>query len=325
MVYLSSEMAKLWCFSGTPLPPSRNQVPLLLHDNKSNLIKYIYRGEFKLFKFVVAYLIYIVPLQLQLRRNHGVQRYSNTKVPKSMKIYASMNKESESETPQMLKIVVSGVTELLRVFSPSFDQASFEKQRDEFPISTVDDVLSIIKSDYDNAYFVTGNFTSSIYAEDCMFEDPTIKFRGRELYARNLKLLVPFFDRASIILQNIEKDVDFDRNFVLASWKLRCLSPSLCALMNHHILFSNTLYSSHCSVMKLGTIVFVDSFGLSGVLRWPSVLKTNLKLPWRPLISIDGSTIYELNENYRIVRHVESWNVSAVEAVLQIFSLNSGG
>lgn len=123
MVYSSSEMAKLWCFSGTPLPPSRNQVPLLLHDNKSNLIKYIYRGEFKLFKFVVAYLIYIVPLQLQLRRNHGVQRYSNTKVPKSMKIYVSMNKESESETPQMLKIVVSGVTELLRVFSPSFDQA----------------------------------------------------------------------------------------------------------------------------------------------------------------------------------------------------------
>jgi len=28
---------------------------------------------------------------------------------------------------------------------------------------------------------------------------------GRDLYARNLKLLVPFFDRASIILQKIEK------------------------------------------------------------------------------------------------------------------------
>ncbi|CAJ1976218.1 unnamed protein product [Sphenostylis stenocarpa] len=52
-------------------------------------------------------------------------------------------------------------------------------------------------------------------------------------------------------------------------------------------------------------------------------LRTNLKLPWRPLISIDGSTIYELNEDYRIVRHVESWNVSAIEAVLQIFSINS--
>ncbi|KAG5004311.1 hypothetical protein JHK82_028325 [Glycine max] len=128
---------------------------------------------------------------------------------------------------------------------------SLEKQRDqiEFPASSVDDVLRIIKSDYDNAYFVT----------------------GRELYARNLKLLVPFFDSASIILQKIDKDVDSDTNFVLASWKLR----------------------------------------------------TNLKLPWRPLISIDGSTVYELNEDYKIVRHVESWNISAVEAVLQIFSFKS--
>lgn len=31
-----------------------------------------------------------------------------------------------------------------------------EKQRDEFSVSSVDDVLIIIKSDYDKAYFVTG-------------------------------------------------------------------------------------------------------------------------------------------------------------------------
>jgi len=103
MVYVSLEMAKLWCFSGTPLLPSRNQVPLLLHHNKSNLIIYIY----------------VVTLQSQFRRNHSVQRCSNTNMSKSMKTYASMNKERESETPQILKIVVSGVTELLRLFSPS--------------------------------------------------------------------------------------------------------------------------------------------------------------------------------------------------------------
>ncbi|KAL5138844.1 Zeta-carotene desaturase, chloroplastic/chromoplastic [Glycine soja] len=185
------------------------------------------------------------------RRNHGVQNCSNTNTLNRRKIYACLNREKESETPQILKIAVSGVTELLRLFSPSSHQTSLEKQRDqiEFPASSVDDVLRIIKSDYDNAYFVT----------------------GRELYARNLKLLVPFFDSASIILQKIDKDVDSDTNFVLASWKLR----------------------------------------------------TNLKLPWRPLISIDGSTVYELNEDYKIVRHVESWNISAVEAVLQIFSFKS--
>ncbi|TKY52142.1 hypothetical protein E2542_SST23662 [Spatholobus suberectus] len=219
----------------------------------------------------------LLPLHSQFRRNHGVQSCSNTYTLNSRNTYASLNREKESETPQVLKIAVSGVTELLRLFSPSNQTStSLEKQKEEFPAPSVDDVLRIIESDYDNAYFVTGNFTSSIYAENCIFEDPTIKFRGRELYVRNLKLLVPFFDCASIILQKIEKDVDSDTNFVLASWKLR----------------------------------------------------TNLKLPWRPLISIDGSTIYELNEDCKIVKHVESWNVSALEAVLQIFSLkfeNSGG
>jgi hypothetical protein len=31
-----------------------------------------------------------------------------------------------------------------------------EKQNNEFSVSTVDDVLIIIKADYDNSYFVTG-------------------------------------------------------------------------------------------------------------------------------------------------------------------------
>ncbi|KHN14722.1 hypothetical protein glysoja_038131 [Glycine soja] len=119
----------------------------------------------------------------------------------------------ESETPQILKIAMSGVTELLRLFSPSSNQTRLEKHRDEFPASSVDDVLRIIQSDHHNAYFLT----------------------GRELYARNLKLLVPFFDCGSIILQKIDK-----------------------------------------------------------------ACRTNLNLPWRPLISIDGSTVYELNEDCKV-------------------------
>lgn len=158
----------------------------------------------------------------------------------------------KNETPQVLKIAVSGVTELLRLFSPpqqtSVLSDDIEKQNNDSTVSSVEDVLIIIKSDYDNDYFVTGNFTSSIYTENCIFEDPTIKFSGRDLYARNLKLLVPFFDCASIKLLKIEKEVESDTNFLRASWKLR----------------------------------------------------TNLKLPWRPLIAIDGSTSYELNEDFKV-------------------------
>ncbi|OAP01502.1 hypothetical protein AXX17_AT3G04370 [Arabidopsis thaliana] len=52
-------------------------------------------------------------------------------------------------------------------------------------------------------------------------------------------------------------------------------------------------------------------------------LRTYLKLPWRPLISINGNTVYDLDKDFKIVRHVESWNVSALEAIGQIFTVKS--
>ncbi|KAK1314163.1 hypothetical protein QJS10_CPA06g01556 [Acorus calamus] len=55
----------------------------------------------------------------------------------------------------------------------------------------------------------------------------------------------------------------------------------------------------------------------------PNPNRTYLKLPWRPLISIGGTTLYELNDNFKIVRHVESWDVSALEAIGQIFTTGS--
>ncbi|KAJ4719622.1 Nuclear transport factor 2 (NTF2) family protein [Melia azedarach] len=142
------------------------------------------------------------------------------------------------------------------------------EQREEISVSDIDDIVTILKADYENAYFVTGIFTSEIYVKDCIFEDPTISFRGTELYSRNLRLLVPFFEYPSIRLQKIEKGSNSKTNFVLATWKLR----------------------------------------------------TYLKLPWRPLICIDGSTVYELNDEFKIIRHAENWNVSALEAIGQIFT-----
>ncbi|KAL3649720.1 hypothetical protein CASFOL_006123 [Castilleja foliolosa] len=182
---------------------------------------------------------------------------------------------NEIETPQLLKIAVSGMTELLRLFSPAATERTVlvdNEWNNEISASSANDVLSVIKSDYEKAYFVTGLFTSAIYAEDCTFEDPTIKFQGTELYARNLRLLTPFFDNPSIHLIKIETGIDSEKEFIVGSWRLR----------------------------------------------------TFLKLPWKPLISIDGNTTYDLNEEFRIVRHVEGWNISALEAIVQIFTPSFG-
>ncbi|XP_021858708.2 uncharacterized protein [Spinacia oleracea] len=139
----------------------------------------------------------------------------------------STNNNSKKQKPRLLKFAVNGLTEFLRLFS-SVNNNRMDmvvgKGEDDLIISGVDDVLGILKSDYDSAYFVTGIFTSSVYVEDCLFEDPTIKFRGRELYSRNLQLLVPFFEQPSIVLKSIEKGADDERDFVLANWSLRCLA-----------------------------------------------------------------------------------------------------
>lgn len=198
------------------------------------------------------------------RRIHGYQCCSSP--PK--------HKNRETQTPQLVKVAVSGVTELLRLFSFTGGRSISvdNDRRDDVPVSCIDEVLSTVKSDYEKAYFVTGLFTSAIYAEDCTFEDPTIKFRGKELYSRNLSLLVPFFEDPSIQLKKIEKGISSKTEFIVASWTLR----------------------------------------------------TYLKLPWKPFIFIDGKTVYDLDEQFRIVRHVESWNISALEAIGQIFTPSFG-
>ncbi|PPD71225.1 hypothetical protein GOBAR_DD31893 [Gossypium barbadense] len=184
---------------------------------------------------------------LNLHRVHGGARWCCCSV--------SPENENKTRTPPLLRLAVSGVTELLRLFSSSAqgNRADYQlksEDRDENSASDIDDVLRILKADYENAYFVT----------------------GKELYSRNLKLLVPFFDSPSIRLQKIEKGANMETDFVAATWRLR----------------------------------------------------TYLKLPWRPLISVNGSTIYELDEKLKIVRHAESWDVTALEAIGQIFTPSIG-
>uniref|UniRef100_A0ACD5UMU3 Uncharacterized protein n=1 Tax=Avena sativa TaxID=4498 RepID=A0ACD5UMU3_AVESA len=176
----------------------------------------------------------------------------------------------DNGAPPVVRAVVSAITELLRALSPSKKTRwqAVESVNTELELShSVEDVVALLEADYARAYFLTGNFTLGIYTEDCLFEDPTIKFRGRSRYSRNLDLLVPFFDSPSLQLESIDKGLRLDTNFVIATWTLR----------------------------------------------------TYLRLPWRPLIAIRGNTTYDLDEEYKIVRHAESWDVSALEAIGQLF------
>ncbi|KAF6996534.1 hypothetical protein CFC21_012863 [Triticum aestivum] len=124
--------------------------------------------------------------------------------------------------PPIVRAAVSAVTELLRALSPKKPRQAVEAVDAELESPrSVEEVVAVLEADYRRAYFLTGNFTLDIYAEDCLFEDPTIKFRGRSRYSQNLDLLVPFFDSPSLQLENIDKGLRVDTKFIIATWTLR--------------------------------------------------------------------------------------------------------
>ncbi|KAJ7229218.1 hypothetical protein O6H91_Y460400 [Diphasiastrum complanatum] len=126
--------------------------------------------------------------------------------------------EKEKDGPVWLRGAVSAATELLRIFSPD-DVLSYSSSvgvpaessyRSE--VLGIQDVVALLQDDYKRSYFLTGNFSDVLYAEDCLFADPTVKFYGKDLYRRNLKLLVPFYEKPSLMLFSI-KEASF-------SWKM---------------------------------------------------------------------------------------------------------
>ncbi|PPD71224.1 hypothetical protein GOBAR_DD31892 [Gossypium barbadense] len=190
---------------------------------------------------------------LNLHRVHGGARWCCCSV--------SPENENKTRTPPLLRLAVSGVTELLRLFSSSAqgNRADYQlksEDRDENSASDIDDVLRILKADYENAYFVTdGSLEAHTPRKDLRDEEPPC-----------LQAII-----AAKPAANMETDFVSGK-----TWRLGV--PSL----------------------------------------------TYLKLPWRPLISVNGSTIYELDEKLKIVRHAESWDVTALEAIGQIFTPSIG-
>ncbi|XP_058222540.1 uncharacterized protein LOC131332371 [Rhododendron vialii] len=217
------------------------------------------------------------------------------------------NSKRPNPTPPLLKLAVTGLTELLRIFSSGSGRldTEYSVEENEVPVSNIDDVVMTLKLDYENSYFVTGIFTSAIYLEDCLFEDPTIKFRGTKLYSRNLKLLVPFFDSPSIVLKKIEK------------------AAALLPPFSFHVPDKERRERRRLEIepeedRRPTTTKDCNSETSFVSATWK--LRTFLRLPWRPLISVNGSTVYELDDNFRIVRHAESWDISALQAIGQIFT-----
>ncbi|XP_058073748.1 uncharacterized protein LOC131222619 isoform X3 [Magnolia sinica] len=186
---------------------------------------------------------------------------------------SSTGGQDKEDTPRLLKIAVSGVTELLRLLrsgSQTLNREDYTNNaRDEPSVRRIDDVISILQSDYERAYFLTVEHGWILGKLICSQRLQGISLRQFMLKTAPLK---------------IQRSNSVVRISTHGTWS--CLYLSL------------TLHP----------------------LYYERLRRTYLKLPWRPLISIEGTTVYDLDDEFKIVRHVESWNVSAFEALIQIFT-----
>ncbi|MCO5593113.1 hypothetical protein L7F22_047119 [Adiantum nelumboides] len=131
----------------------------------------------------------------------------------------SQDRLQKEQRVQLTSLAVSATTQLLRLFNTGSVSTS-GTSTPEASFTQLQDVMDALKGDYDQAYFLTGNLTRSLYADDCYFADPTISFTGRDLYERNLRLLIPFLEEQSLTLFSINKEPG-EGCKIRAVWELR--------------------------------------------------------------------------------------------------------
>ncbi|KAG7667749.1 hypothetical protein NADE_002611 [Nannochloris sp. 'desiccata'] len=248
-------------------------------------------------------------------RHHSAASAPRRRTRSNRQIVALQNTSKQPENDSsnaFVRVVVAAATETLRLLGvggstpPPSATATPPGCSDRPAAGDIAAVLQCLKSDYEErSYFITGVLSDGIYDEDCYFADPTVSFTGRELWKRNLQLLVPFLIEPSIQLTGLKQ---------LNSDPENSTSDS-----------SNISNSSGGGGPSTGQelIETEEDDGKRLVkLRAEWILKCTLRLPWRPYINVVGSTDYDLAypDSNRIVRHVESWDISAWEALVLVFT-----
>jgi hypothetical protein len=117
------------------------------------------------------------------------------------------------------KGVVGGLTSILNAFNRVDKQ--FERRYQKNRVSP-SEVFQGIRDDFKNGYLFSGAIDSEIYAEDCVFTDPTLSFRGLSTFERNIAAIQPLLDKfigdTTVVLYSLKKDEE--NNQVKAVWRM---------------------------------------------------------------------------------------------------------
>eukprot|EP00243_Klebsormidium_subtile_P004624 TRINITY_DN18773_c0_g1_i1.p1 TRINITY_DN18773_c0_g1~~TRINITY_DN18773_c0_g1_i1.p1 ORF type:complete len:262 (+),score=49.81 TRINITY_DN18773_c0_g1_i1:24-788(+) len=152
-------------------------------------------------------------------------------------------------------------------FRPKKDKEEEEEVNEAVLPLSHEEVLALLRADYDRSYFVTGDMTTRIYDKDCEFADPFASFRGLYRFKRNVSNLGSFMEEVNLTITDWQES----ENKIAAKWRFRCV----------------------------------------------------LGLPWRPILAASGGTEHYFNPtSKKIVKHVESWDISPADGLRQLIKPN---
>eukprot|EP00977_Amphora_coffeiformis_P029766 scaffold42779_cov191-Amphora_coffeaeformis.AAC.2 len=249
------------------------------------------------------------PPRLQAQRRGG----PGVRLPSS-----SNNKGSSSSggrgydvTDKTSKGLVSALTNLVNKFAPSTENNPQQSSRADTivdsPPKSPTEVLERIRADYvDRNYLWTGDLDIASFATDCVFQDPTIRFEGRDTFLTNV--------------QNIRKVTD------------SLLGPCRSELRSIQLVESQQQQQSENPNDSSSSSLYVQTeWRMVGLLQG---------LPWKPCIDVPGRTKFWMrpcspegdddnnnnnnnkhdDENYawQVYQYEEEWDIPASQALWQI-------
>ena len=123
---------------------------------------------------------------------------------------------SQKKPPNISQVIVSGLTQLFAGADAVSMNDDNNNRKYNKKLLTVNEVQEGIRKDFVNGYLFSGSIDSEIYAESCVFTDPTLSFKGLTRFEKNIKAIKPlidtFIDDSLVVLYDLKEASYNDNN-----------------------------------------------------------------------------------------------------------------
>jgi hypothetical protein len=199
------------------------------------------------------------------------------------------------ETDGTSKGLVTLLTDLVNQFSPKDSRKKTEAEDVGSPPSSRMEVLERLRADYvQGNYLWTGKIDLASFTADCTFQDPTLKFTGRDTFVQNVK--------------NVRRLTD------------PIIGPCRSELCGIQLCEEETSEPGGASYKNY----YVEtSWRMVGLFEG---------LPWKPCIDVPGRTKFWLQPQsqsnpsatsgdcWQVARYEEEWEIPAAQALWQVIT-----